>query len=61
MMGLRWGKGSRGRGEGEGWGGGEMAAMWCGASWDDNGDECMICTILSDYFLFFFSLCMIHD
>lgn len=44
-----------------GGGGGEMAAMWCGASWDDNGDECMICTILSDYFLFFFSLCMIHD
>jgi hypothetical protein len=39
----------------------EMAAMWCGASWDDNDDECMICTVLSDYFLFFFSLCMIHD
>ena len=29
--------------------------VWCGASWDDNDDECMICIILSDSF-FSFSL-----
>jgi hypothetical protein len=38
-----------------------MAAVWRGASWDDNDDECMICTILFDSFFFFFSLCMIDD